>query len=327
MRAAGLALCALAAALPALAAVDGTVVNATRNQPQAGAIVSLMQPGAGGMQTLATTKADAAGKFHFAQDPQGPRILQVIYAGVIYTEVAPPGMPASNMAVKVYEPTKKRDATKMAQHLVILQPTGTELGVAENFLFTNDSKETFNDPEKGSAQVWVPEAGRAGAAVTITAPGGMPIRRDLEKTRSEGVYKIDYPLKPGETRFEVNYTLPAATPLVYEGRVLEKETPTRLVAPAGVTLAGADIEAMGQEPTTQASIFNVKADRYKVEIQGAGSLAPAQGASGEDAGMPQIHEAPPRVYDRIWWILSLALLILAVGALLLYRRGEQAGGR
>lgn len=326
MRAAALAL-ALAAALPVWGAVEGTVVNGTTNQPQGGAIVSLMQPGAGGMSTLGTTKADAAGRFHFDKDPQGPRIIQVIYSGVIYTEVAPPGMPANALTVKVYEPTRNADSAKLVQHLVILQPSGTDLGVEENFLFSNDSKQTFNDPAKGSAEVWVPEAGRNGAGVTITAPGGMPIRRDLEKTRTEGVYKIDYPVKPGETRFAVNYTLPAATPLEFEGRVLEKGTPTRLVAPVGVTLSGADIEPMGQEPTTQASIFNVKSERYKVGIEGTGSLGQPGAASNEDAGMPQIHEAPPRVYDRIWWILTLAMLILGVGAFLLYRRGEQAGGR
>ncbi len=307
------------------AGIDGTVMNGTSGQPQGNALVSLLQPGAGGMQTLASTKSDASGKFHFDQDPQGPRILQAIYNGVIYNQVAPPGTPAAGMTVTVYEPVNDPAAAPMTQHLVLLQPGDTELAVSEEFLFVNAGKTTFNDAANGSARVWIPEAGRAAAKVTVTAPGGMPIQRDPAKTREPGVYKIDYPLKPGETRFEVNYSLPITQPSAFEGKTVGATSPLRLVVPAGVTLKGEGVELLGQEPTTQAGIYSVKAADYRVEIDGTGTIAPPQTPSGEDSGMPQIVEGPPRIYGRIWWILGLCFLILAIGASLLYRRGDPAG--
>ena len=50
-------------------AVDGTVMNGTTGQPQPNAIVSLVQPGQGGMQTLYSVKTDAQGKFRFDKEP------------------------------------------------------------------------------------------------------------------------------------------------------------------------------------------------------------------------------------------------------------------
>ncbi len=53
----------LASMACALAAVDGTVVNQTTGKPQAGVLITLVQPGAAGMQTLATVRSNAEGKF------------------------------------------------------------------------------------------------------------------------------------------------------------------------------------------------------------------------------------------------------------------------
>ena len=49
----------------AFGAFDGTIINRTTGKPAAGTIVSLVQPGGGGMQTLASVKTDADGKFKF----------------------------------------------------------------------------------------------------------------------------------------------------------------------------------------------------------------------------------------------------------------------
>jgi hypothetical protein len=206
-----------------------------------------------------------------------------------------------------------------------LQPSETELSVSENFLFQNSGKLSFNDPAGGSAKVFVPPAGWLSAKSTITAPGGMPIQRDLEKTRDAGVYKISYPLKPGETRFDVTYTMPAAKPMLFAGRAVNGgNQPTRLVVPNGVSLTGSNIQLLGQEPTTQASIYTVSGDKYEVEVVGVGAMAAQQPANPEDLGMPQPHAARPRLYDRIWVLLTLVLLSLAVGAFLLYRREPPA---
>lgn len=316
----------LAAAIPMLAAIDGTVVNQTTGKPQPNAILMLMQPGQGGMQQLGTTKTDAQGNFHFDKSPEGPKLLQAIYSGVLYTHMIPPGSPTSGVQLPVYEATKDPKIDHAAQHLIVLQPTGSELDVTETFIFDNQTKTTYNSPDGGSAQVWIPGPVQKNIPVQITPPGGMPINRSAEATKREHVYKVDYPVNPGETRFDVNYALPAANPLTFEGKVLDSSVPLRLVVPSGVTLAGKDLDLMGREPSTQAAIYNVKGASFSAQVQGTGTLGGGQdqqassGDSGEDNGSPQIQEIQPRIYDRMYWILGLAFGILALGSVILWRR-------
>jgi hypothetical protein len=317
------ALLMLAAALPALAAIDGVVVNQTTGKPQPNAILMLMQPGQGGMQQLGTAKTDAQGNFHFDKSPEGPKLLQAIYGGVLYTQMIPPGSPTSGVQVAVYDATKDAKIDHPAQHLIVLQPTGSGIDVTETFIFDNQTKTTFNSPESGSALVWIPGAAQDNVPVQITPPGGMPISRTAGATKREHVYKVDYPVNPGETRFDVNYRLPAATPVVFDGRVLDTSVPLRLVVPSGVTLQGDGLELMGREPSTQASIYNVKGASFSAQVQGTGTLSSQPSSSdsaSEDNGAPQIQEIQPRVYDRIYWITGLTMGILLRGSVILWRR-------
>jgi len=119
-------------------------------------------------------------------------------------------------------------------------------------------------------------------------------------------------------RIDVSYSVPFTSPGKFEGRVLYKGGPTRLVAPNGVTVKGDDIRALGQEPRTQASIYDVKGDSFKVEIAGSGTLRPSED-SGEDSGGATIEQIPPKLYDNMKWILALAFGILTLGFILLYR--------
>jgi hypothetical protein len=108
---------------------------------------------------------------------------------------------------------------------------------------------------------------------------------------------------------------------VFSGKSLQDGAPLRLVAPMGVTLTGAGLESLGQEPHTQASVYGVKGQEYKVEIQGTGTLRAAQEAMEEDAG-PSIEQILPRIYTKVYWIVGLGLGVLALGFILLYRRSS-----
>ena len=72
-----LAAIVFACASCALAAVDGVAVNGTTGKPQASVMVSVVQPGASGMQTLASVKSGGDGKFSIeTRIPPGPTILR-----------------------------------------------------------------------------------------------------------------------------------------------------------------------------------------------------------------------------------------------------------
>jgi hypothetical protein len=305
-----------------LASVDGTVVNATTGKPQAAVTVTLVQPGAQGMQTIATVKSGAQGKFEIAKElPPGMALLQATYEGVLYTLVLPPGGPTNGVHVKIYDTTAKAGVAKVSQHMILIEPGATALNISETFLIENETTTTFQDPQKGSVQFYLPEAAGGKVSVSILSPGGMPIPRSAEKTKENNVYKIAYPVKPGENRFDVSYSLPPTE--TFTSKILHGEGVTRLVTPPSVTLEGDGVESVGQEPTTQAHIYNAGGADYTVKITGTGSLrGPETAAPGadEDAGNPQIEEKAARVYSRMAWVMVLAFAILGLGGVLLYRK-------
>ena len=225
--------------------------------------------------------------------------------------------------VKVYDSTKKAGIARTVEHLILLEPGADRLRISETFVLGNDSNLTYNDPAKGSIQFFLPPATDGNAQVIITAPGGMPIPRPAEKTATAGIYKVDYPVKPGETRMDVSYTLPATNK--FSGKVVASDAATHLVTPGTVTVTGDGIELAGREPQTQANIYNLTGLDYNLLIDGIGSLrqddSAGAGAQGDDGGSPQVEIKKPRIYGQLPWVLSLAFAILALGGTMLYRRG------
>lgn len=315
---------------PAFAAVDGTVINETTGKPQPNAILQLVQPGAGGMQTLGSAKSDAEGKFKFDTTVQGPTLVQAIYGGVLYTKMIPPGTPSSGLQIPVFEASKDPKGAKVAQHFFILQPSATQMNVSETFIYQGDSKVAFNDPKNGTLRFYLP-ANATEPKVTIEGPAGMPIQRSASKTGEANLYKVDYAVKPGETRFDVNYSIPGPTPMTFSSKLAQKEASVNVVAPNGVTIKGDELELLGQEPKTQASIYKVKGDSFKIDVEGTGSMQAAAGGGednggqpAEDTGAPALAAVNPRVYDHVYWIIGIAFAVLGLSSFLLYQHGDRA---
>jgi hypothetical protein len=237
-----------------------------------------------------------------------------------------PGTPTTGLQVEVFDSTNKVVA-KVSQHFIVLQPGPTEMAVSEGILYRGDPALTYNDNTNGTLRFYLPPEAKGQVNVTINAPGGMPIQRPAEKTKEPNVFKVDYPIKPGETRFDLNYVVPVTSPMVFSGKILHAEGASDLVIPNGVTVKGDNLELAGQEPKTQASIYQIKAASFKVEVEGTGSLQQPEGASDEDNGMPTIQEVKPRIYDRLYWILGMAFAILGLGSLLLYRSSASNSNR
>jgi hypothetical protein len=305
---------------PAFAAVDGTVINQTTGKPQAGATVTLYKLGQAGPESIESVKSQADGKYHIAQDAQGPgpRLVQAAYDGVTYNHILPPGSSSNDVTIDIYNSSTEPGAARVDQHMVVLEPARGQLVVSETYLFRNDGKITYNDVDGGTLKFYLPPAANGAVQVNGTAPDSMPVPQAADKTSTPNVYKLAFPIRPGETRIDLSYTLPFAEPGAFEGKVLYKGGPTRLVVPNGVTLKGDGIRSLGQEPKTQALIYDVKGNEYKVEVSGSGALRET-GDAGDESSGPSYEQIPPRVYGNRTWILGLAFGILALGFLLLYR--------
>jgi hypothetical protein len=342
---AGVLACALLA-LTAQAAVDGTVTNSTTGKPQAGATVTLFQPTSQGPQFIDSVKTDAQGKFQITKEISGagagPLLLQAVYAGVQYNKMLPPGTPTQGVDIPVFESSKRSGGTRISQHMILLEPSpGGNLQVSESYVFNNDGKTTWNDPDNGTLQFALPAAANGKVEVNALAPGGLPIRKAPDPGSKPNTFKLDFPIKPGESRVDMQWSIPFATPGEFKEKILTNSPETRLVAPVGVTFKGDDLQNLGQEPRTKATIFGVKPGDIDIRVEGTGALndasASGDAANGDSAnsGSPALSMALPKLYGlasgsadaitemlAVKWVLLSVLGMLAAGFAILYRKGN-----
>jgi hypothetical protein len=318
-----LAFCLLAPVSCLLGAIEGTVINGTTGKPEPSVKVSLVQPGAGGMQVIASSTSDASGKFSIDHDlPPPPALLQADYKGVTYTQVQPPGRPATGIQFQIYESAAKAPAGMQMAHLIMIEPGASALEISETFLIRNESNTTFQDSSNGTAQFYPPKAAGDKVQVSVTPPTQMTINRAAEKGAKPGSFKINYPARPGETRFDMHYTLPASE--TFSTKVVDSGRPTMVVTPLSVRLSGKGIKEAGVEQDVQARVYEVTAPAFEVKIEGTGSIRERQQGKpspDEDPGQPKTTEILAKIYDRMYWILGLTFGILALGGTLLYRKG------
>lgn len=326
------------------AAVDGVVTNASTGKPQAGATVTLFQPTQQGPQFIDSVKTDAAGKFAITKEipagGAGPLLLQAVFSGVQYNKMLPPGTPTSGVEIPVYNASKQRGEAQIDQHMVLLEPDAKgNLTVSESYVFKNDGKSTWNDPDRGTLQFALPPEAQGKVEVNTLAPGGLPIRKAPDAGPKPNTFKLDFPIKPGESRVDLQWSMPFNTPGVFEEKILSQGGQTRLVAPTGVAFKSDDLQNLGQEPRTGASIWGLKGGDIRIRVEGTGSLNDASqqqdNSGGQAAGQPSLSMALPKLYGlasasadlgtqilSVRWVLLSVLGMLAVGFVMLYRKGN-----
>jgi hypothetical protein len=325
------ALCTLLllSALPAAAQINGVVINGTTGQPQPNAAVTLTRMTAAGPQNIGETKTGSDGKFAFNDSVQGPTLVRAAWEGVTYNKVLPPGTPSTNLTVDVYQSSKAPGDAKVSKHMILFEPASGQMSVNETYLYSNDGKTSWNDSANGTLRFYQPP-GASKLQINATAPGGMPVAAPVTKSGQPNVYKTDFPVKPGETRFDLTYSFPYKIGDQLEGKVATKDENTYLIVPNGVTLKAEHVNDLGVEPRTQAHIYGLTGTSYNIQLTGAEVAGPADTGAGSDGQQeqesgPQIAPILPRIYTQVKPILAIALGILGLGFALLYRK--EAHGR
>jgi hypothetical protein len=239
---------------------------------------------------------------------------------VTYSLMLPPGSPATGLTLEVYNSSRQPGAAKVGKHMILFEPGGGQMVINETYLCSNDGKTTWNDPGHGTVRFHLPAGAGGKASVNATGPGGLPLGVPMDKTSTPDVYAVDFPVKPGETRVDLSYTVPYTEGAAYAGKIATKDDNTYLIAPNGVTLQGEKLNDLGLEPRTQAHIYGLTGASYQVQLTGAVAAAPAENADATDSDSgPRIEAIMPRIYGQSKLILALALGALALGLALLYR--------
>jgi hypothetical protein len=315
----------LLAALPAFAQINGTVINQSTGKPQGGATVGIYTMGnQNGLELVDQAKSDAQGKFTVSKNLPGMLLIRTAFGGITYNHRISPADPRTGLNLEVYDVSKQPGAAKVGKHMILFEPSGEQMAITETYLLSNTGKTAWYDADAGTIKIFAPENATK-PDVKATAPGGAPIGAAVVKTTQPGVYAVDFAVKPGDTRLDVSYTVPYKEGESFAGKIPTKDENTYLIVPNGIEIKGDGLNDLGAEPRTQAHIWGLTANTYKVAL--TGSLAPAApeaAAEGSDAG-PKIEAIMPRVYKTAPFILISALGVLALGFMLLYRASPERG--
>jgi len=186
--------------------VSGVVTNMTNNKPAAGDVVVLLKL-AQGMQELTTSKTDSKGHFTLnipADEASSMHLVRVNHEGANYFTPLPPGTPTVD--VTVYSAAKELENVVIAEDVLQIQttPDGGSLRVTEHILLRNDSEPKRTLFSEHPFELYLP-AGATVDGASAKAPGGMGVEQPLAPMGDPNHYTIVFPIRPGETEFNVWY--------------------------------------------------------------------------------------------------------------------------
>ncbi len=315
------------------AAVNGKLINRTTGKPVAGNVVTLLKFTTS-MDPVEEVRTGPDGSFAFEKTLLGPNggpvpgMVRAEYEGVNYSQMIPPGRPSEGLQLDVYSAEAKQVLAPRG-HIVIFEPGTGEMVVNENFAFLNNAEppRTYRDPDHGTLRFYLPPEAKGIVQVRAAGPQRMPLKSMATPTGEKDIYKVDFPLKPGENSIDLTYLVPFTEGAEFKSRVLYDGLDTRIATPAGVTLEADGLVSMGQEPRTQASIYQLPASsKIQIKISGQGQLA-AAGGGGEEAapaagGGSDVKVADAPVAKELYWILGLTTAVLVAGFVALYTKQQ-----
>lgn len=200
----------LAASLATLSAIagattlSGTVTNGTSGKPSAGDQVILIKLAAG-MEEVGHTKSDSQGKFSFnVENGNSPYLVRAIHQGVTYHAAAPPGTITAE--VKVYDVASKLAGINVVADLMYLQASQGKLGITRVFAVDNSSAPPRTEMNDAPFEFYAPEGAEIDESQAQTS-GGQAVNVSATPQADKGRYAFDFPLRPGQTQFQVTYHL------------------------------------------------------------------------------------------------------------------------
>jgi hypothetical protein len=229
--------------------ITGAVTNGTTGKPAAGDEVTLLSLSQG-MQEVGSTKTDAQGKFSMAApaDQGVPHMVRVTHGGVNYFPQGGPLMPGATTAeVTVYDTAKNLDGISQTVEVDRFQTDGSQLQGIALFAIKNgsappralDGDKTFEFVLPAGAEI---DSGMA------KSPGGQPLNTMPSQTDKKGHYAFSFPLRPGETQFQVSYHLPYSGEANFSPKPLAEVQHFVVMTPKGMTFAAKDPQRFQSMP-------------------------------------------------------------------------------
>ena len=329
------------AAPAALAAtITGTVTNGTNNKPSAGddvILVSLQQR----MQETARTKTDAHGHYSIDVPDQGMHLIRVDHQKASYFQPAPPS--TTTVDVQVFDVAATVSGITTEANVIRVETDPQGLHVTQSYFVKNDSTPPRTQFSNHSYEIYLPPDAKIEGAAAM-GPGGMPVASSPAPMGEKGHYTYLFPLRPGETQFQVTYSLPYSGSAKLAPKLAGSADNVVVMVPKSMTFT--------PEPSTPYQPINddINAQTFVAKnvsstqalgfsVSGSGALPrdvqTAQGANGQpgapaatdDArpggGLGNPIDTPDPLNKYKWWILSGVGLLLVIAAAFFLRRPAQ----
>jgi hypothetical protein len=332
---------ALLSALASAQTITGIVTNGTTNKPASGddvVLLSLMN----GMQEAGRTQTDAKGNFTLKLDAAGPHLIRVIHQGVTYHRMAPPG--TTSVEVQVFDVAKKVEGIQVTADVMRFQAQGNELGGVRLFAVNNASNPPRTQMNDQNFEFYLPEGAQIDQSMAETA-GGQPINSAPVPQKEKNRYAFIFPLRPGETQFQVSFHLPYNGHASINPRPIYGSQHFVVMLPKSMQFTpgqGAAFVPMN-DPRQPDGIVQVVSNAtvgqpLDFSVSGTGALTdagddsagtptPATGATaGRDSrpggGLGPPIDAPDPLEKYRWYILGGFGLVLAAGAIFVLGRSR-----
>jgi len=320
----------------AASTLSGTVTNGTINKPSSGDAVVLIKLSSG-MDEVGHTKTDSQGKFSLnIENGNSPYLVRVTHQNVTYHTPAPPG--TTSVDVKVYDVAPKLDGINVVADLMSVQAQGGKLGITRVFAVDNASQPPRTEMNDAPFEFYAPEGAEIDEAQAQTS-GGQPLNISPTPQAQKGRYAFDFPLRPGQTQFQVTYHLNYTGKATIDPHLIYPLQHFVVVIPKSITFtpAQAGIYQNKQTPSQPDAIAAIASNakpgqKLAFEISGEGTLqgqdqeASAGGAGGTDSrpggGLGAPIEAPdPLDKYRLYILLGFGV-VLTAGAFYIVNRSR-----
>lgn len=312
--------------------LTGAVTNGTTSKPGAGDEVILINL-ANGMEVADKTKADSTGKFSFTlKDSGGPHLIRAIHQGVTYHEMAPPG--TNSVEVKVYDVARKLEELSMTADVMRIEADGGQLQAKRLFVVSNTSNPPRTQMNDHNFEFYLPPGAKIDQ-VQATAPNGQPISADATPQAERNRYAIAFPLRPGETKFQLQFSMPYSGSAKLDPKPLYPAQHVVVMFPKSMQFTpvnSSQFQPM-QDPSQGDTVVQVAqqtraGDSLAFTVSGTGTIsdAPVQVSSGggrnnaPGGGLGAPIDAPDPLQSFRAPILVGIGLILAIGAWVVLKR-------
>jgi hypothetical protein len=315
--------------------ITGTVINGTTHKPAVRAEVVLIKLSQG-MEEAARTRTDASGRFSFHLPDTSPYLIRAIHQGVTYQRMIPPG--TSSVELQVFDVSRNVEGVSVTADVMRFQAQGSELQGIRLFAVNNASDPPRTLMHGRDFEFFLPDGAQIDQGMAMIA-GGQPVNSSAVPEKVKNCYGFVFPLRPGETQFQVVFHMTYSGELSVDLKALYGAQHFVVMVPKTMRFTaapGVTFQAM-EDPRQSDALVRVISktrvgQRLNFSISGTGTLNdPGDDSQGlprpveDQTTIPPARDSHPvgglrsGTSDGVerfrWYILGSFLLLLGAGAI------------